>query len=79
LLPDFHPSTRTQPIWRQAPCRRRFAPDLSRRSFSSILVHGSWLPPDFHGDFAVVLKNGTRLTLSRRHRVTFEKALGRSL
>ena len=37
------------------------------------------LLPDFHGDFAVVLKNGTRLTLSRRHRVTFEKALGRSL
>jgi len=35
--------------------------------------------PDFHGDFAVTLKDGTRLTLSRSYRARMEKALGRPL
>ncbi len=37
------------------------------------------LLPDFHGDFAVVLKDGARLTLSRRHRAALERVFGRSL
>ena len=37
------------------------------------------LLPDFHGDFTVILKDGARLTLTRRHRAGFERLLGRSL
>jgi two-component system LytT family response regulator len=37
------------------------------------------LVADFHGDFAVTLKTGTRLTLSRTYRARMEKALGRTL
>ena len=37
------------------------------------------LLPDFRGDFAVVLKDGARLTLSRRHRAALERVFGRSL
>jgi two-component system LytT family response regulator len=37
------------------------------------------LLPDFHGDFTLVLKNGSRLTLSRTYRTKVEAALGRAL
>ena len=37
------------------------------------------LLPDFHGDYSAVLRDGTRLTLSRRYRAAFERLLGRSL
>jgi two-component system LytT family response regulator len=37
------------------------------------------LLPAFHGDYAVVLKDGTRLTLSRGYRPKLEEALGRGL
>jgi len=37
------------------------------------------LLPDFHGDYTLVLKNGTRLTLSRTYRAKVEGALGRPL
>ena len=37
------------------------------------------LIPDFHGDFTLVLKSGTRLTLSRTYRAKVETLLGREL
>ena len=37
------------------------------------------LEPLFHGQYAVVVDDGTRLTLSRRHRHHFERVLGRTL
>ena len=37
------------------------------------------LIPDFHGDFTLVLKSGTRLTLSRTYRAKVEALLGREL
>ena len=37
------------------------------------------LLPDFHGDFTLVLKNGTTLTLSRGYRPKLEAVLGRAL
>jgi two-component system LytT family response regulator len=37
------------------------------------------LLPDFHGDFTLVLKNGTELTLSRGYRAKLEAVLGRGL
>ena len=37
------------------------------------------LRPSFHGDFAVSLRDGTRLTLSRTHRARVEALLGRAL
>ena len=37
------------------------------------------LLPDFHGDFTLVLKNGTELTLSRGYRAKLEALLGRGL
>jgi two-component system, LytTR family, response regulator len=37
------------------------------------------LLPDFHGDFIVVLADGTRLTLTRGYRPKVEHVLGRSL
>ena len=37
------------------------------------------LQPVFHGDYAVLLHDGTRLMLSRTYRPTLEQALGRSL
>jgi len=37
------------------------------------------LLPDFHGDFAVVLRNGSRVTLSRTYRGKVEQVLGREL
>lgn len=37
------------------------------------------LLPDFHGDFTLVLKNGTMLTLSRGYRPKLESVLGRAL
>jgi len=37
------------------------------------------LQPLFHGDFRAFLRNGTRLTVSRRHREKLEKFLGKSL
>jgi two-component system, LytTR family, response regulator len=35
--------------------------------------------PDFHGDFTVVLRDGTRVTLSRTYRTKVEQVLGRDL
>ena len=37
------------------------------------------LIPDFHGDFTLVLKTGSRLTLSRTYRAKVEALLGRAL
>jgi two-component system, LytTR family, response regulator len=37
------------------------------------------LQPLFHGDFKAFLRNGTALTVSRRHREKLEKFLGKSL
>jgi two-component system LytT family response regulator len=37
------------------------------------------LLPSFHGDFVVVLRDGRRLALSRRHREALESVLGRRL
>jgi two-component system, LytTR family, response regulator len=37
------------------------------------------LLPDFHGDYTLVLKDGTRLTLSRTYRTKVEGALGRPI
>jgi two-component system LytT family response regulator len=37
------------------------------------------LHPSFHGDYTVVLRDGTRLTLSRSRRERVEQALGRPL
>jgi len=37
------------------------------------------LLPDFHGDFVVVLRDGTRVTLSRTYRSKVEGILGREL
>ena len=37
------------------------------------------LLPDFHGDFTLVLKTGTTLTLSRGYRAKLEAVLGREL
>jgi two-component system, LytTR family, response regulator len=37
------------------------------------------LLPDFHGDFAVVLRDGTRVTLSRTYRSKVEAILRREL
>ena len=37
------------------------------------------LVSDFHGDFEVVLRDGTRLTLSRSYRAKVETALGREI
>jgi two-component system LytT family response regulator len=37
------------------------------------------LHPLFHGDHAVILENGTELTLSRRYRPALETALGRPI
>jgi len=36
------------------------------------------LQPLFHGEYAVILRNGTRLTLSRSHREKLNRLLGRS-
>ena len=36
------------------------------------------LQPLFHGEYAVVLRNGTRLTLSRSHRDKLDRLLGRT-
>ena len=37
------------------------------------------LLPDFHGDFTVVLRDGSRVTLSRTYRSKVEQVLGREL
>jgi two-component system, LytTR family, response regulator len=37
------------------------------------------LLPDFHGDFTVVLRDGSRVTLSRTYRTKIEHILGREL
>jgi len=36
------------------------------------------LQPLFHGEYAVILRNGTRLTLSRSHRDKLDQLLGRA-
>ena len=35
------------------------------------------LQPLFHGEYAVILRNGTRLTLSRSHREKLDRLLGK--
>ena len=37
------------------------------------------LLPDFHGDFTVVLNDGSRIALSRTYRGRLEQVLGRPL
>jgi two-component system LytT family response regulator len=63
-----------------------FEAQLDARSFVRIhrstivnLDHVRELEPLPHGTYAVVLGEGTRLTLSRRFRERFERALGRPL
>jgi two-component system LytT family response regulator len=36
------------------------------------------MQPLFHGDYVVILQNGTRLTLSRNHRAKLDQLLGKS-
>ena len=36
------------------------------------------LQPLFHGEYAVILRNGTRLTLSRSHREKLNQFLGKT-
>ena len=63
-----------------------FEAQLDKASFVRIhrstivnLDHVRELEPLAHGQFAVLLDDGTRLTLSRRFRDHFERALGRPL
>jgi len=63
-----------------------FETQLDKESFVRIhrstivnLDHVRELEPLSHGQYAVVLDEGTRLTLSRRFRDHFERALGRPL
>ena len=47
----------------------------------SVIVHPRTvreLQPLFHGDQAVILKDGTRLTMSRTHRDALDKLVGNS-
>jgi two-component system LytT family response regulator len=37
------------------------------------------LQPWFHGEYRVILQNGTQLTLSRNYRENLQKALGKVL
>ncbi|HAV61334.1 MAG TPA: hypothetical protein DCY13_03110 [Verrucomicrobiales bacterium] len=61
-----------------ASIEERLAPAGFVRISRSAIVHPRVvreLQPLFHGDQAVLLKNGTRLTLSRTHRQALEKLL----
>jgi two-component system LytT family response regulator len=61
---------------------RELDPDAFVRIHRSTIVRVERvreLLPDFHGDFTVVLKNGTELTLSRGYRPKLEALLGREL
>ncbi len=58
----------------------RLAPDKFLRVNRSTIVNVERikeLQPLFHGDYAVVLRNGTRLTLSRTHRDKWKHLLGK--
>ena len=37
------------------------------------------LQPLFHGDFRLILRNGTALTISRRYRAKLQRAIGKAL
>lgn len=59
---------------------RRLDPDLFLRIHRSIMVNTNRLKqisPWFHGDSAVVLRDGTRLNLSRGYRSRVERFLER--
>ena len=61
---------------------RELDPDLFVRIHRSTIVRIDGikeLVPDFHGDYTVILKNGTRLTLSRTYRSKVEAVLGRTI
>ena len=52
---------------------------LSHRSTIVNLDRIKELHPYFHGDYMIVLKDGTELKLSRSRRQNLEERLGRSL
>jgi two-component system LytT family response regulator len=61
---------------------RELDPDRFVRIHRSAIVQVDRIKellPDFHGDFTVVLRNGTRVTLSRTYRAKVEQVLGREL
>ena len=61
---------------------RELDPDAFVRIHRSTIVRidrVKELLPDFHGDYTIVLKNGTRLTLSRTYRGRVEALLGRGI
>lgn len=61
---------------------RELDPDRFVRIHRSTIVRVDRIKellPEFHGDFAVVLRDGTRLTLSRTYRAKLEQVLGREL
>ena len=61
---------------------RRLDPDRFVRIHRSAIVQIdriAELRPDFHGDFTVLLKNGTVLALSRTFRARVEERFGRRL
>jgi two-component system LytT family response regulator len=61
---------------------RELDPDCFVRIHRSTIVRidrVKELIPDFHGDYTVILKNGTRLTLSRTYRAKLEAVLGRTI
>jgi LytTr DNA-binding domain/Histidine kinase-, DNA gyrase B-, and HSP90-like ATPase len=62
--------------------RARLDPDCFVRIHRSSIVRIDRIKellPDFHGDFTLVLKDGTRLTLSRTYRPKVEAVLGRGI
>ena len=61
---------------------RRLDPQHFQRIHRSTIVHLdriAALEPYFHGDYMVLLRDGTELKMSRRHRKKVEAALGQSL
>ncbi len=61
---------------------RRLDPRHFQRIHRSTIVHLdriAALEPYFHGDYMVLLRDGTELKMSRRHRQKVEAALGQSL
>ena len=61
---------------------RELDPDCFVRIHRSTIVRIDRIKeliPDFHGDYTVILKNGTRLTLSRTYRAKLEASLGRTI
>jgi hypothetical protein len=59
--------------------RRQDRATATRRRCTNDEIENRGAVPDFHGDCTLVLKDGTRLTLSRTYRAKVEGALGRRL